>query len=99
VDDGRLAVVQPRHRLANITEDLQHLELTEARLQVLVHHLQHVRPAVRHQDQHLVHPVARVRDARVHEAYYVFVPAQVALQNSNYNNLIKCVIFCAKKNN
>lgn len=99
MDDGRLAVVQPRHRLANITEDLQHLELTEARLQVLVHHLQHVRPAVRHQDQHLVHPVARVRDARVHEAYYVFVPAQVALQNSNYNNLIKCVIFCAKKNN
>lgn len=36
--------------------------------------------AVRHQEQHLAHPVPGGRYARVHIANDVLVPAQVALQ-------------------
>lgn len=37
VHDGRLALVQPRNSLAAVTEDLQHLGLSEAGLQPLIH--------------------------------------------------------------
>lgn len=37
VHDGRLALVQPRNSLAGVTEDLQHLGLSEAGLQPLIH--------------------------------------------------------------
>lgn len=45
-----------------------------------VHHGQHVNFAVGHQQEHLVDPIARVGDARVHVPDDVLVPAQVALE-------------------
>ena len=44
VDDGRLAVVQPRNGLADVAENGQHFLFGETDLQPLVHQLQHVRP-------------------------------------------------------
>lgn len=52
-----------------------------------IHHGQHVDFAVGHQEQHLVHPVARVRDARVHEPDDVLVATQVALQTREMGRL------------
>lgn len=45
-----------------------------------VHHGQHVNFAVGHQQEHLVDPIARVGDARVHVPDDVLVSAQVALE-------------------
>lgn len=44
VDDGSLALVQPGHGLAGVAEDLQHLALSEAGLQALVHQVHHLSP-------------------------------------------------------
>lgn len=44
VDDGGLALVQPGHSLAGVTEDLQDLALSEAGLQALVHQVHHLPP-------------------------------------------------------
>lgn len=44
MDDWRLALVEAGHSLAGVTEDLQHLCLSEACLQTLVHQVHHLAP-------------------------------------------------------
>lgn len=44
VDDGGLALVQPRNSVTGVTEDLQHLGLGEASLQPLIHQVDHLTP-------------------------------------------------------
>lgn len=44
VDDGRLALVQPRNGVTGVAEDLQHLGLGEAGLQPLIHQIDHLTP-------------------------------------------------------
>lgn len=44
VDDGCLALVQARNRITGVTEDLQHLSLSEAGLQPLIHQIDHLAP-------------------------------------------------------
>lgn len=77
--DRRLTVMQPRHRLANVAEDLQHLLFGEADRQASVHHGQHVVAAERHQQQHLVDAVRAERDTGIDVADDVLVAGQVAL--------------------
>ena len=40
--DGGLAVVQPGHSLTSVTEDAEHLGLSEPSTQSLIHQLQHI---------------------------------------------------------
>jgi len=44
VDDGCLALVQARNSITRVTEDLQHLSLSEAGLQPLIHQIHHLSP-------------------------------------------------------
>ena len=82
MNNGRLIVVHPGHRLAEITGNSEHLRLRQATLlQPIIEQLKEMAPAVLHQHQYLPDAIrGGVVDTGLHQLDDVLVRAELLLQ-------------------